>query len=186
MISTAFGGADKRAETFAGRFVFAGHSFFCMIILATYTGSLGAYLSSIYTLPTLNHYSDLTSGDYSVAVVGPRWNSTDPAAVYKGQYMGGDGVDGSSPQVPPPSARARLVAGSGLFRILRVMAALPRATAVRFITSPAPMRDLVVSVPRERDDTAAAAARPPARPPARRAVTSPPAIARRSSSSCRW
>ena len=104
-ISTAFGGADKRAETFAGRFVFAGHCFFCMIILATYTGSLGAYLSSAYTVPTLNTYSDLVDGDYSVAVVGPRWNDSDPASPYSGQYMGGNGVAGSSGQVPDGPAK---------------------------------------------------------------------------------
>eukprot|EP00291_Cryptomonas_curvata_P017608 CAMPEP_0172169468 /NCGR_PEP_ID=MMETSP1050-20130122/10718_1 /TAXON_ID=233186 /ORGANISM="Cryptomonas curvata, Strain CCAP979/52" /LENGTH=512 /DNA_ID=CAMNT_0012840521 /DNA_START=496 /DNA_END=2031 /DNA_ORIENTATION=+ len=99
VVSTAFGGADKRAETFAGRFVFAGHSFFCMIILATYTGSLGAYLSSSYTLPTLGRYDDLRSGAYTTAVVGPRWNSSDPdAALYKGEYLGGNGVAGSSAQ----------------------------------------------------------------------------------------
>ena len=78
-----------------------------MIILATYTGSLGAYLSSAYTVPTLNTYSDLVDGDYSVAVVGPRWNDSDPASPYSGQYMGGY-------PMARPSLIARLCAASRL------------------------------------------------------------------------
>jgi hypothetical protein len=56
--------------------VFVAHSIFAMIIGATYTGAVAAFLISTSNIPTVDDFDSLATGKFGVAIQGPQFDSS--------------------------------------------------------------------------------------------------------------
>jgi hypothetical protein len=56
--------------------VFVAHAIFAMIIGATYTGAVAAFLISTSNIPTVDDFDSLATGKFGVAIRGPKFDSS--------------------------------------------------------------------------------------------------------------
>ena len=85
------GGPGKGPVTWGGKILLVSHWFFVTIVVATYTGAVGAFLATTSATPTIEGYYSLQGGLFGVVVTGPKWDSSAPEPQYKGTYKGGTG-----------------------------------------------------------------------------------------------
>jgi len=97
VFSTLLGGADKAPVTVGGKIIFCAHTFFSVVIIATYTGGVAAFLTQQASVPVVTGFSSLSSGAFSVVVRGPSWDSLAIPPDYLGDFAGGN----SNPDVTP-------------------------------------------------------------------------------------
>jgi len=98
------GGPGKSPTTVSGRFIMLAHWFFLVVMAATYTGSVGPFLSDSADLDIIESFDDLKGGRYAVVVRGPPWDSQHPNPEFLGTYAGGN-----SDERIPPSTQFRLL-----------------------------------------------------------------------------
>jgi len=91
------GGPGKAPTTVSGRFIMLAHWFFLVVMAATYTGSVGPFLSDSADLDIIQSFNDLKGGRYSVVVRGPTWDSHHPNPDYLGSFEGGNSDTTVSP-----------------------------------------------------------------------------------------
>lgn len=121
VFSGIFGGADKAPITIGGKIVFCAHAFFAVIIIASYTGAVSAFLTAQAAVPTVTGFSSLSGGAFSVAVRGPTWDTSIDPAPFLGKLDGGN-----SPNTTQPSTQ---------FRYLQSLMKLSTATQFKIVTS---------------------------------------------------
>ncbi|EKX46765.1 hypothetical protein GUITHDRAFT_162922 [Guillardia theta CCMP2712] len=91
VFTTLVGGPDKAPETTGGKWIFCAHTLFSIIIAATYTGAVAAFLTSSAGAAQLNDFSSLESGAFTTVVVGPACPDTASwSANWRGTYNGGN------------------------------------------------------------------------------------------------
>lgn len=56
VFSTLLGGADKAPVTVGGKIIFCAHTFFSVVIIATYTGGVAAFLTQQASVPVVTGY----------------------------------------------------------------------------------------------------------------------------------
>jgi len=100
-LASAFdaGASGKSAESWGGKIVFTAHCLFMVIVSATYTGAVGAFLSASASSVVIEGFFSLQSGAFSVVVPGPSWNSSASRPAYFGQYMGGNSDPSTKPSL---------------------------------------------------------------------------------------
>jgi len=91
--TTVLGGADKAPVSIGGKVVFVGHAIFALIIAATYTGSLAAFLISSSGLAVVDGFDALATGKFGVALRGPEFDSSAPEPLFKGSHSGGNAAN---------------------------------------------------------------------------------------------
>ena len=91
--TTILGGADKAPVSIGGKVVFVAHAIFALIIAATYTGAVAAFLTTSAGLESVDGYDALTGGKFPVAIRGPYWDSSAAEPIYKGVWSGGTGTN---------------------------------------------------------------------------------------------
>jgi len=98
------GAPGKSPWTAAGRIFMLAHWFMWMILAASFTGTVGPFLSDISNIKILESIDELRSGTFTVAVPGPKWNENDPDTEFQSMYKGGTTKEGV-----PVSAQLRIL-----------------------------------------------------------------------------
>ena len=91
--TTVLGGADKAPVSVGGKIVFVAHAIFALIIGATYTGAVAAFLISSAGLESIEGFESLQGGSFSVAIRGPTWDSTAATPAFAGSHSGGNSLN---------------------------------------------------------------------------------------------
>jgi len=88
--TTVLGGADKAPVSIGGKVVFVGHAIFALIIAATYTGAVAAFLISSSGLAVVDGFDSLATGQFGVAIRGPEFDTAALEPLFRGSHSGGN------------------------------------------------------------------------------------------------
>eukprot|EP00960_Hanusia_phi_P054941 762820-Hanusia_phi.AAC.9 len=91
VFTTLVGGPDKSPETTGGKWIFTAHTLFSLIIAASYTGAVAAFLTSSAGAAQLTDFSSLETGQFTTVVIGPSCpDQASWSANYRGTFVGGN------------------------------------------------------------------------------------------------
>jgi ABC-type amino acid transport substrate-binding protein len=125
------GASGKSPEKAAGRIYIVAHSFFFVIIAASYTGTVGPAIYS-RSLGAIKSFDTLKTGQVSVGVVGPRWDSDAKDPPFLGKVVGTFVNLTRNVGDPDPSA---LLSESVQFKILQTEMKANKAVSFSMITA---------------------------------------------------
>ena len=116
--TTMLGGADKAPATIGGRFLFIAHAVFALIIGATYTGAVAAFMISSNAIERVENFDSLATGKFTVAVVGPSFDSGAAEPKFLGSWNGGNAKDSTTASSAFLIMQGLMEAGGGTFSMM--------------------------------------------------------------------
>jgi len=143
--TTVLGGADKAPVSIGGKIVFVAHAIFALIIGATYTGAVAAFLISSSNILTVQDFDSLTTGKFGVAVRGPEFDSSAAEPLFKGAHSGGNSGNQTGPSTQFLQFQALMKASSttsfSMFTYNRMLTKTPEDNFWEYAKGTSPCKD---------------------------------------------